>query len=295
MHECLTRKFEFTNENLLCKSTVLYRSCTSVRILQNTDLSNLKIREQKNAFPKEFHRLRDATPSSLHGYFFVHAHVTILVAKLHMLICRRCHLFPLSALSPQQSLILLPHAHVKDDFLREARQFSFPVFCLFPHPHLISPLFFDVSHTHLIDTLKKHSIAVGGSDLRSPKALYQVEVTQKEEKSEEVAAGKSGLQSDLCAQKRGRVRDQDTEKRLRRSKGFHCDFGDQKISLISRFVIVFLGPFAEVIIPNRRRGSEGLERNAISQILDRSPPFLPLPPIKSRILCACDQFWASEC
>ena len=49
---------------------------------------------------------------------------------------------------------------------------------------------------HLIDSLKKPSVAVGGSD-RTRAALYRVEVTQKEEKSGEVAAGKSGLQSDF--------------------------------------------------------------------------------------------------
>ena len=59
----------------------------------------------------------------------------------------------------------------------------------------------------MIDSLKKHSVAVGGSDATDgdgdgdAAALYQV--TQKEEGSEEVAAeaGKNGLQSDLCAQK----------------------------------------------------------------------------------------------
>ena len=79
----------------------------------------------------------------------------------------------------------------------------------------------------MIDSLKKRSVAVGGSDATDGDgdgdgaALYQVEVTQKEEKSEEVAAGKNGLQSDFGAQKLPlpRARDQDAEERLHRGNG----------------------------------------------------------------------------
>ena len=79
-----------------------------------------------------------------------------------------------------------------------------------------------VAPPHLIDSLKKPSVAVGGSD-RTRAALYRVEVTQKEEKSGEVAAGKSGLQSDFgrTTPKKppspdSRLQDQGAEKR------WHC-------------------------------------------------------------------------
>ena len=125
---------------------------------------------------------------------------------------------------------------------------------------------------HLIDSLKKPSVAVGGSD-RTRAALYRVEVTQKEEKSGEVAAGKSGLQSDFgrTTPKKppspaARVQDQGAEKRWhraarRRSSDFYCgrgsllpkDFPDLKDGDCARSSVCRLGLLSS-IIDGRRKG-----------------------------------------